>query len=396
MSFTVEKKETRAYPFRSPGSTILENELDLKIVYNKYKTNQAIPSPDAQLRFNLIFCHGTGFNKSIWNYHIRRLYQLSQSFQVPWFLDSVISVDAIGHGDSSLANFGKLGPVCAWEDCARDVIEVIRHEIETTGDFQNTLDSRNVFIGHSMGGFLAFYAAYIAPSLFDAIVPIEAVLYGEPERLTLLKKTVPRMIAAIRESFSTKEEARHFYSDLNFTKNMNRDVMNDYLDDELFKATDPSNGKAVIRTKCSKHHHTAAYMGTYISVPKGAIALPYIRVPILHIAGENIWWNPSENASWIRNTINKRYFEGGVDIKHGGHLVNVERPDDVIEVIKNFISKRDRDFKRERNAKPMVELQGNRKAIYDREMGALANLDVDHVYGFDVDTMRHFFATSKI
>lgn len=170
MSFTLEKKQAKAYPFRAKGSTLLAKDAqDLTIVYNKFKSNFPRPNPESQLTFNLVFCHGTGFNKSVWTYLIKQLYKLSQSHQVPWFLDTVLAIDAIGHGDTSLANEGKLGCVYMWDDGSKDVIEVVKHELATTGDMKNDFESRNLIVGHSMGGFTALYATFLEPALFDSV-----------------------------------------------------------------------------------------------------------------------------------------------------------------------------------------------------------------------------------
>ena len=104
-------------------------------------------------------------------------------------LDSVIAIDMVGHGDSSLENQGKLGTIFRWDDGAKDVIAIIKHEIATTGDFQNNLESRNLIIGHSMGDSI-FICNILEPSLFDAVIPIEAVIYGAPGGLENLKHSV--------------------------------------------------------------------------------------------------------------------------------------------------------------------------------------------------------------
>ncbi|CAK9436419.1 uncharacterized protein LODBEIA_P09770 [Lodderomyces beijingensis] len=396
MSFTLEKKEAKASPIRAKGSTILENDFGLKIVYNKYKTTCPLPKPESQLRFNLIFCHGTGFNKSIWNYHIRRLYQLSQSFQVPWFLDSVISIDAVGHGDSSLANYGKLGPVFCWDDGSRDVIEVIRHESDTTGDFQNNNESRNVLIGHSMGGYIACYAAFLAPSLFDSIIPFEAVIYSRPDGITIFKKLFSKIATLMLDTFDSEDEAKSYFSDFSFTKKFDRRVLDDYMADEIFAAKDPESGEDVYKIKCMKPHQISAYLGAFMSLPKGMSAIPHIRVPTLHVIGEKAKWNPPESVGWVRSAINKNYLAGTVDMKDGEHLVVGEQPDDTVEVIKYFINKRDAEFKKEKLEKPEVQLKGDKKAIFDKEFGAMMDFDLDNMYGYELATTEDVVKASKL
>lgn len=396
MSFTLEKKETQAYLYRAKGSTLLAGEEDLKIVYNKYKTNCPLPKSESQLRFNLIFCHGTGFNKSIWHYHIKRLYQLSQSLQVPWFLDSVLSIDALGHGDSSLANYGKLGPVFTWDDGARDVIQVMQHEIKTTGDFKNNLESRNVLIGHSMGGFVALYAAFLGQTLFDSVIPIEAVIYGKPEGFELFKKIFGKVQQLMIDTFDSEEDARFFFEHFNFTKKFNKEVLNDYIGDEIIKVKDKESGNDIYKIKCLKPHQMAGYCGAFVSIYKGMSALPLIKVPVLHVIGEKAKWNPPESKDWIRNAIDPKYFAGGVDVKDGEHLLVGEMPDAIVDVIKDFLNKRNSDFKSEVAEMPETKLKGDKKAIFDQEYEALLNFDLEKMYGFELFTRYDLIGQVKL
>ncbi|KAI5967639.1 hypothetical protein CANMA_002819 [Candida margitis] len=384
MSFTLEKKQTKAHPIRANGATLIaEDAKNLTVVYNKYKSNCPRPNPQSQLTYNLVFCHGTGFNKSIWNYHIKKLYQLSQSLQVPWFLDTVISADAVGHGDSSLANDGKLGPVYTWDDGARDVIEVVQHETRTTGDLENDFNSRTVIIGHSMGGFVATYAAYLEPTLFDSVVAIEPVLFGTPDNAQLYIKLFNKISQLILDTFDTETDARFFFEKFSFTKFIHPEVMNDFIADEIYK-TKNEEGEDIYKVKCLKDVQVAAYLGSMMSLPKGMLALPALRVPFLHVIGSKAKWNPPESVAWVRGAIDPQYFVGGVDIKDGEHLVNAEKPDEVVAIIKNFLTKRDEVYTKERSEIPEVVLKGDRKALHDQEFGKLLRGDLEDIYGYEL------------
>ncbi|KAI5950824.1 hypothetical protein KGF54_003898 [Candida jiufengensis] len=392
MSFTLTKKEVKAHPYRSKGSTLLsEDSHNLKIVYNKYKTNCPPPNPKNQLRFNLIFCHGTGFNKSIWKYHVKKLYQLSQSMQVPWFLDSVITIDALGHGDSALANAGKLGPVFCWDDGARDVITVINQEIATTGDFQNNSESRNVIIGHSMGGFIALYSAFLESELFDSVIPIEAVIYGQIDGLDKFKKIFNKIKQMMIDTFDSHEDALFYFTKFSFTKKFNEEVMKDYLEDELIEIKDPETGDIKIQCKCNKSYQVAGYFGAFPSIAKGMLALPSIKVPILHVVGANGQWNPPESTPWIRETIKPKYLAGTVDIPKGEHLVNAEQPDETIEVIAKFLTERNDNFKKELLETPESKLKHDKKAIEQQEFSKLIDdMDLDNIYGYELERRNLF------
>lgn len=382
MSYTVQKKLVKAHPIRAKGSTLLaEDAANLTIVYNKYKSNCPRPKPQSQLTFNLVFCHGTGFNKSIWNYHIKKLFQLSQSFQVPWFLDTVVSIDAAGHGDSSLANADKLGAVFVWDDAARDVVEVVQHEIRTTCDLKNDLDTRTVIVGHSMGGYVAGYAAYLECTLFDSVIAIEPVVYGTPEHAELYIKLFKKIGGFILDTFDTEEEARNLFEKISFTKLHHPQVLKDYIDDEIYK-TKNEEGKEVYKIKCEKNFQVAAYMGAMMTLSKGMLALPGLRVPYLHVIGSEAKWNPPESVEWIRDAINPKYLSS-IDIPKGEHLVNGEMPDTIVDIIKDFCTKRNEALDKEKLDIPQVALKGDKQALRKQEFGKLIKGDLRDIYGYE-------------
>ncbi|KAI5960707.1 hypothetical protein CANMA_003969 [Candida margitis] len=385
MLFTLETKQVKAHPTRATGSTLVAKDAeDLTIVYNKYKSNR--PRSKSQLCFNLVFCHGTGFNKSVWNYLIKVLYQISQSGDAPWHLDTVIAMDAIGHGDSSLANEGKLGGVYMWDDGAKDVNDIIKHEIATTGDMENNFETRTVIIGHSMGGFIALYAAFLEPALFDAVVAIEPVIYRTNETEARFNKSFKKLIGLMMDAFDTEQDARDYFEKYSFTKRFQPDVLQDYIADEIYK-TKNEEGNNVYKTKCSKVSQVRTYLSSFLSIPKGMLALPSIRVPVFHVVGGDANWNARESVEWIRSAIRPDMLAGATNIEKGQHLVNSEQPDEVIKIINDALVKRDQDFKSTLSTIPEIGLKGDRKTLRDQQYNSLLNLDLDNVYGFD--TKKH-------
>lgn len=383
MSFTLEKKQTKAHPIRAKGSTLIaEDTENLIIVYNKYKSSSPHPNPESQLAFNLVFCHGTGFNKSVWNYLIRQLYKLSQSHEVPWYLDTVLAVDALGHGDSSLANEGKMGCVYMWDDGAKDVIEIIKHERETTGDMKNNFEARTVLVGHSMGGFTALYASFLESTLFDSVVAIEPVIYGTPETEARFMRLFKKLVGLMMDTFDTEQDARDYFEKYSFTKHFQSDVLKDYVDDEVYK-TKTKEGKYVYKSKCLKVSQMTTYLSSHMSIIKGMLALPLIRVPVFHVVGGAANWNLRESIDWIRNAISPNMLAGAIDIDKGQHLVNSEQPNDVIKVINNALTKRDTDFKVSTPTVPEIALNGDRKALLEQQYNLILNLDMENVYGYD-------------
>ncbi|RCK62852.1 Peroxisomal membrane protein LPX1 [Candida viswanathii] len=395
MSYSFERKVTSAHPFRATGSTLLQEEQSsLKIVYDKYKTRSPYPKSSNQLRYNLIFIHGTGFNKSIWKYHIHKLYQLSQSQQVPWFLDAVISLDMVGHGDSSLENQGKIGTIFRWDDGGKDVVHVTKHELATTGDFKNDFESRNVVIGHSMGGFCALYAAYLEPSLFDAVVPIEAVVYGAPGGLEKFTKIFKKISKLLIDTFDSKDDVNFFFKEFSFFKKMQPQVSDDFIEGEIHEVQE--DGETKYKLKCNTPHQMAAYYGAFMSIPYIMLALPLIRVPICHVIGSKAVWNPPESIPWIRNAIRPEFLLETVDVPNGEHLLNVELPDETVEFIKNFVTKRSKEFAAGLDKIPEVVLKKNKEAIAKQEFDSLLDLRYNDVYGYFTENRKEIFSASKL
>ncbi|EGW34388.1 uncharacterized protein SPAPADRAFT_59815, partial [Spathaspora passalidarum NRRL Y-27907] len=342
MSYTTEKKISSAHQFRAPGSTVLpEDAKDLKLVYFKYKTKIPVAG---KLKFNLIFCHGTGFNKSVWTYYVNKLYSLCQTGSTSWAIDSVISIDQIGHGDSSLENEGKLGPIVRWDEGGKDVIEVIKHEIATTGDFTNDVNSRNVVIGHSMGGFNALYASFYEPTLIDACVPIEPVIYGEAGGLDKFKKIFGKIAKIMIDKFEDMQEVEFFFKEFSFYKNFHPQVLQDFMEDEIVAEVDPVTKEKKYRLKCKINNQMSAYLGAFMSIAIGMHILSLIRVPIFHVIGKKAVWNPPNSIPWIRSTINPEFLGESFDIPQGEHLVNGERPDEVISIIAKVLETRAEKF----------------------------------------------------
>ncbi|KAI5952149.1 hypothetical protein KGF57_004176 [Candida theae] len=383
MSFTLEKKQTRAHPNRANGSTLIAKDAEeLTIVYNKFKSNRSSPRTESQIPLNLVFTHGNGFNKSVWTYIIKQLYKSSQSHQVPWHLDTVLAIDAIGHGDSNLANQGKLGCVYMWDDGSRDVLDVIKHERETTGDMQNNFEGRTIAVGHSMGGYIALYASYLEPTFFDAVVAIDPVIYRTDVSEERYFNSLKKLSRLMKDTFNTEQEARDYFEIHSFTKNFQSDVLQDYITDEIYE-TKTEDGKVVYKFKCSSLNQLVAYLSRNVCAAKGMLALPSISVPIFHVVGAADIHNMREAVPWIRKAIRPDMLAGAINIEGGRHLVNSEQPDDVIKVIAEALTKRNREFNRERSNIPEIALNGEKKALFEQQRRHVLNFEMDKVYGYD-------------
>jgi hypothetical protein len=93
---------------RLKGTTSNPND-ELKIALHDYRITES--RPDA---LTLLFTHGTSFNKDLWHMLIDEL--LSDK-EVARDVKRVVAIDAVTHGDSAVANAGKLGEKSAYSSC---------------------------------------------------------------------------------------------------------------------------------------------------------------------------------------------------------------------------------------------------------------------------------------
>lgn len=358
--YTLEKKTADATFPRANGSTICATDR-LKLSYNKYFTVRNT-IPKETIKINLIFAHGTGMNKSIWNYHIRRLYDISERSE-GWKLNSVLAIDAAGHGDSAMLNEGKPGWIYKWEDGAKDLIQVIKQEQRNDNEFVNGPYTKNILVGHSLGGFQAIMAAYYEPSLFDAVIPIEPVIYMDIKHAATFTKIFNKMAAFIIDKFDDEDQFNEYFKEFSFYKNMKPDVLRDLMEDEVATFIDPETKETRYMTKASNPSQMATYLSAVLSIPAGMAILPHLRTQVCHIIGDKATWNPPESIPYIRNAIPNEYLMDPVDIRGGQHLVNGEQPDEIIQAIENVILKRVEAAIENKQYVPEVKYAGNRSEI---------------------------------
>ncbi|KAJ9101310.1 hypothetical protein QFC19_005280 [Naganishia cerealis] len=348
MSFTKELKVTdAAYP-RHPGGSLLVGQR-LKICYNKYTANYAIP--ENQIAINLIFAHGTGMNKSLWNYHITKLFEIGAKSST-WKLATVVSVDAVNHGDSAIANQGKLGWSYHWPDFGRDIVLVVKHEQKLWAQtLENGISTRNIVIGHSFGGYGAAYASFLEPQLFDSLVLIEPVVYYNPDPKYQTKyAAIFRKIATmLLDTFDSMEDYETFFKKFSFYMNFHPSVLKDLMDDELYTVIDPESGETKYKTKTS--------VESQVSV--------YIPIPLTHIVGAAAKWNPPESVPSIRKNLGNLWKT--YDIEKGEHLVNGELPDETVGAIAEHISGRVDAVIRNKDYIPDLQYNHDPKKVFEAQ-----------------------------
>lgn len=371
--FSVESKTIDAAFPRGPGATHLPTDR-LKLVYRKYKTTQAIP--ENVTKVNLAFCHGTGMNKSVWKYHIELLYELSQK-STSWKLNSVIALDAAGHCDSALLNKGKLGWSFDWRDGAKDLIEAVKAEGNTTGDFVSTAYSRNIAIGHSLGAFLVTWAGYLEPNLFDSIISIEPVLFYDPAFTPFFTKKIQKLTNIIQDEFPSREAADTWYKKKSFYNVMNKRVLDDFVDDELYE----EDGK--IKAKATKPAQMATYLTAPYCVEFGMKALSILQIPFMHVVGTEAMWNPQVAVEFIRETVPPHLLETA-DVEGGDHLLHGDKIEETVTIFKEFIDRRVDWISEHRLEFPEIKYKEDRDAIYSKQWEYMVVGEVEPSFNYGI------------
>lgn len=369
MSYTVEVKNTDGVYPRGVGSTILPTDT-LKVAYRRYKTNK--PVPEGITKINFIFAHGTGMNKSVWSYHIEQLYKLNEASST-WRVDSVVSVDDAGHGDSSLLNEGKIGWSCDWRDGGKDLINVVKHEMKQTGDFVPSSTTRNVLVGHSMGGYMVAYAGFLEPALFDLVVSIEPVLYYNEMYTEFFVTRMKKLSKMLRDEFPSENAARSFF-EKSFYKVMDKRVLDDFVSDELYS----EGGK--VKTKAKVPAQLATYMSALYCVYPGQQALKSMEIPFLHVVGTQAMWNPPDAVEYIRSAVPEQFIETAE--LEGDHLVHGDKVDETVELIKEFVDKRAKFIKDHKEYFPEVKHKNDRDAILKDKWAHMLDGDIERACFF--------------
>lgn len=371
MSFHKEKKVADAVFPRSVGTTTLPSDR-LKIVYDKYKSTKT--ALDGTTIVNLIFAHGTGMNKSVWNIHIRKLFELSE--RSSWKIGAVISIDSVSHGDSGLLNRPYLGWTSGWLDGARDLIAVVKYEIETRSDFVPSAYSRNILVGHSMGGFLATYAGYLEPSLFDSVIAVEPVLVYDSSHTKVFLKRVKKLALLLRDSFASEEDANTWYKRISFYSEMEKEALDEFVADEVIA----ENGNYI--SKASVRSQLASYISAVLDVESGQTILKHLRIPFFHIIGKSAQWNPPEAVKYIRNTVPYNLLETA-DLD-GAHLVHVTNVQDTVDAIAVFVDRRATFVTENRLNFPEVRFNNDRKAILEHKWAEVLQGNVKQSVSYSV------------
>lgn len=325
MLFKVERKQTKGTYPRTSSTTVRPTD-ELNLAYDKYFREERVQGSPERVAINLVFVHGTSMNKAVWKYHIRRLYQHNTK---NWVLKDVLAVDEAGHGDSGLLNRGKLGGESNWNDSARDVNEVVKHEQRTSGDFKVGKWEKNIVIGHSLGAYHSILASFFEPKIYEEVIAFEPVMYISWEGADHFQMLIDKWGNFLMDKFEDMELFESYYK-MAF-RFVHPEIVLDFLDEEKETVFD-ENKEEKVGSKTSASHQIATFASSLKYVPFGMHNLSKLQTPVTHVIGTKAKWNPPQSIPYIRNSIPKDLVTP-VDLENGRHLCCFEMPDETMSVI---------------------------------------------------------------
>lgn len=364
MAFRMEQKTCDAAFPRGKGGSVLPTDR-FKLVYNKYSNTEPIAKDTT--RVNFIFAHGTGMNKAVWHAHIEELYQRSKS-STNWKVGTVVSVDAATHGDSGYANRDKIAWGFDWRDGARDLVAVVRNEMDTCGVLVPSAYERNILVGHSLGGYIAAHAAYREPALFDLCIAVEPVIYYQKYYDEFFLRRIRKLGRILKDTFSTRAEAEKYFAD-SFYNVMEPRVLDAFVQEEIYE----DNGQ--YKTKASAVAQMATYMYATVSIMPGQEVLKLMEVPFLHAVGDEAMWNSPDTIDFVRDSIPPHLYE--FKSLKGDHLVHGSNVKDTVEMIWDFANRRAKFIADNRRDFPEVRYNYDRKLLLEEMTKVLYSGDVE-------------------
>lgn len=123
----------------------------------------------------VVLLHGYLENQQMWKAYIDDLSKKNR----------VITIDLLGHGET-----GSLGYVHTMEDQA-DVVQAVLHELKIR---------KAVFVGHSMGGYVALAFAELYPDMMKGLVLLNSTSKADSDER---KQNRDRAIKAVKQNYET-------------------------------------------------------------------------------------------------------------------------------------------------------------------------------------------------
>lgn len=348
------------------GTDVLEVVYDVYVprggpLGEPYGASEAVRVPVV----NIVFLHGTGMTRSIWEWYVEYLEAETMRGRWPFRLGKLITVDQVNHGDSGVVNRGKLGTTFHWVDGARDVVKIRELELFGEGQQLQAFNSYNVLVGHSMGGHQALACGVLSPNMFQLIIgmepvvkmvhksgkgrPIESDIRLGPESIgsTMSLNYFKAISRKVEDTFDDKEGYIEFMRKRSFWTNADERILERFCEAEYYleEVKQPQSPASVrVKTKTAKDQHLISYMCLYPYAVWLMNNLQWIKTPVVCLVGAKSQWCPPENYQLFQERI--RNYQR-ITIPDVDHLMNIENPDTIAPLllshIRNGVSNANRD-----------------------------------------------------
>lgn len=208
----------------------------------------------------------------------------------------------------------------AWRELAHDMLD----------DLEGVADGPVLGVGHSLGGILTLYCALLQPALFRGVVLIEPVILPR-STLTLLwlgrhfglhrRHPLAAGAARRRERFADRDEARARYRGRGVFAEFVPEALDGYVEGAL--RDDEQGGVALTWPRAWEAH-------IFSLVPTDSWdTIRRLRAPLLLVRGRRS--DLLVDRSW--NELRRWLPEARMVELEGGHMLPMERPDEVAETV---------------------------------------------------------------
>ncbi|KZS96791.1 hypothetical protein SISNIDRAFT_450527 [Sistotremastrum niveocremeum HHB9708] len=216
-----------------------------------------IPPRPSATGCTLVFAHGTGYHKELWEPCLERIFELAGSKGYP--IREAWSLDAPGHGDAGILNATVLrsgySVLCNWQDYGR-AINLFLTQFED-GYFRGHY---LIGIGHSMGAVALILAVTFKPMLhFESVVLCDPMMYSqEIDEGPFIRKTVGGFVEGgkrRRDIWPSKKDALEGFLKRPAFQRWNRKALEIYCEHGLVELpTLNYPDKSGVTLKCFKDH----------------------------------------------------------------------------------------------------------------------------------------------
>jgi pimeloyl-ACP methyl ester carboxylesterase len=265
--------------------------MDHKIEVRPGRTLHVVVDKNPESDTTIFLIHGLGGRGNQWR---KQSIILKSQY-------SLVIPDLLGHGKSDKPKPGKTNPYAFLEFCQD--LQVLLDKFA---------DKKNILIGHSYGGALAVYLSYTNQDILSSqvlLTPSRCQPFHDVPKIYRL----PAFILALLRPFLEYSFRKYAFD---------KSTKNKVIDEEL------SAGKK------NRFYVIKAMLEGMQDIPR--INISGLNTPTLIITGEADHIIPTDLITKFYEKLPHHEF---VHLHHAGHMVQLEQPDVVNELIMGFIDK---------------------------------------------------------